>query len=251
MAKQTRPCYIVGNWKMYKTIDQAVAFIDQIAPLVANSSCKIMLAVPYTAIQPLSEKVKGTNIVIGAQNMNDATEGAFTGEIAAIMLKEAGAEFVLLGHSERRIYFKEDNAFINRKVLKALDSDLMPILCVGESFEEHQDKQTDKVVAQQLTECLQGVKKELMVAYEPVWAIGTGLAATPKVAESAMKQAKAVLGDILGDKVGSKVPLLYGGSVSPKNAQEFLESSEIDGLLVGSASLAAESFAQIISLQAK
>ncbi len=255
MAKQTRDCYIVGNWKMYKTIDEAIAFVDKIAPLAKESTCKIMLAVPFTAIKPLSEKVKGTNIVIGAQNMNDASEGAFTGEVAAVMLKDAGAEFVLLGHSERRVHFKEDNNFINRKVIRAVESGLIPLLCIGESYDEREANKTDEVLQKQLEECLQGLDQEaaksLMIAYEPVWAIGTGLAATEKDASQAIKKVKTVLGELLGDKNVSKVPMLYGGSVSPNNAQSFLESSDIDGLLIGSASLAADSFAQIISLQAK
>ncbi len=255
MAKQTRSCYIVGNWKMYKTIDEAMSFVDTISPLAAESSCNIMLAVPFTAIKPLSDKVKGTNIIIGAQNMNDATEGAFTGEVAAVMLKDAGAEFVLLGHSERRVHFKEDNGFINRKVLRALDSGLRPLLCIGESYEEHQENKTDEVLKKQLEECLQGVDKDavktLMIAYEPVWAIGTGLAASVEDASNAIQKVKSSLGELLGDKNVSNVPMLYGGSVSPKNAKSFIESSDIDGLLIGSASLAADSFAQIISLQAK
>jgi triosephosphate isomerase len=253
MAKETRPCLIVGNWKMYKTIDQAIAFIDTIAPLAQNSSAKVMLAVPYTAIKTLADRVKGTNIVIGAQNMNDASEGAFTGEVAAVMLKEAGAEFVLLGHSERRHIFHEDNAFINRKVLRALQCDLSPLLCIGETYEQHQDDKTHEVLQTQLTECLKDASKDalktLMVAYEPVWAIGTGLAATTDVVEKAMKGCKDILGELFDAKSVAKVPLLYGGSVNPANAKDFLDLKEIDGLLIGSASLATDSFAKIISLR--
>ncbi len=253
MAKQTKSCLLVGNWKMYKTIDQAVAFIDAIAPSAAESNSKIMLAVPFTAIKTLSDKVKGTNISIGAQNMNDATDGAFTGEVSASMLKDAGAEFVLIGHSERRLIFHEDNAFINRKVLRAIQSDLRPLLCIGESFEEHQDKKTQEILDMQLKEGLQGCTKDalksLIIAYEPIWAIGSGLAATPEIAEEAIKQCRASLNEIFGDKNGNKLPLLYGGSVNANNAKSYLDNSEIDGLLIGSASLATDSFAKIISLR--
>lgn len=253
MAKQTRECLIVGNWKMYKTIDQAVAFIDQIAPMAENVDCKIMLAVPFTAIKTLAEKVKGTNILIGAQNMNDASEGAFTGEVAAIMLKDAGAEFVLIGHSERRQLYHEDNAFINRKVLRALACGLTPLLCVGETVEEREENKTEDVLKEQLTVALQGCAKDaaksLIVAYEPVWAIGSGLAATSEIAATTMKQCRDILGQIFDDVSAAKVPIVYGGSVNALNAENYLKSSEIDGLLIGSASLATDSFAKIISLR--
>ncbi len=253
MAKQPRPCLIVGNWKMYKTIDQAVAFIDEITPLAETSSSKIMLAVPFTAINALAEKVKGTNIIIGAQNMNDATEGAFTGEVAAVMLKDAGAQFVLLGHSERRQIYHEDNALINRKVLRAFDCGLAPLLCVGESFEDRQEHKTHDVLRTQLTEALKGCSKDaaktLTVAYEPVWAIGTGLAATPELAEEAMHDIRQMLTEIFDSATAETVPLLYGGSANASNAENYLKCSEIDGLLIGSASLATDSFAKIISLR--
>lgn len=253
MAKQTRQCLIVGNWKMYKTIDQAVAFVDQIAPMVENASCKVMLAVPFTAIKTLSEKVKGTNIIIGAQNMNDASEGAFTGEVAAIMLKDAGAEFVLIGHSERRQIYHEDNQFINRKVLRALSCGLAPLLCVGETVEEREENKTEDVLKEQLTVALQGCSKDavksLMIAYEPVWAIGTGLAATSEIAATSMKQCRDILGQIFDEESSKKVPIVYGGSVNAQNAENYLNTAEIDGLLIGSASLHTDSFAKIISLR--
>ena len=253
MAKQERPCLIVGNWKMYKTIDQALEFIDQVAPIAEKANCRVMLAVPFTAIQPLAKKVEGTNIVIGAQNMNDAQEGAFTGEVAGIMLKDVGATFVLIGHSERRHIFHEDNTFINRKVLRALECGLDPLLCIGETYEEHQEKKTQEVIKEQLTQGLAGASKDvtktLMIAYEPVWAIGTGLAATKTIVDTAMKDIRAILGEMFTEKSIGNIPLLYGGSVNANNAKEYLESSEVDGLLVGSASLATDSFAKIISFR--
>ena len=171
------------------------------------------------------------------------------------MLKDAGAQFVLIGHSERRQPPHEDNAFINRKVLRALECGLDPLLCVGETYEEHQENKTSDVLKEQLTACLQGCSKDaaktLMIAYEPVWAIGTGLAATADVVEAAMKQCKEILGEVFDTKSGNKIPLLYGGSVNAKNAENYLNSDEIDGLLIGSASLATDSFAKIISLRQK
>lgn len=252
MAKKVRPCLIVGNWKMYKTIDQAVQFVDEIAPAAEQSAAEVLLAVPFTAIKTLSEKVAGTKIVIGAQNMNDAREGAFTGEVAAAMLKEAGARFVLIGHSERRTIFCEDNAFINRKVLRALSSGIRPLLCIGESYEERTQNRTQEVLKEQLTKALEGVSadacKQLIIAYEPVWAIGSGLAATKELVEAAIVQCKEILEELFGADAKT-VPLLYGGSVNSQNAENYLASDSIDGLLIGSASLEAVSFAKIISLR--
>ena len=243
---------IVGNWKMYKTIDQAFAFIDQIAPLVTSDHCRVMLAVPFTAIHAVADKAKGTKLIIGAQNMNDASEGAFTGEVSASMLKDAGASFVLLGHSERRTYFSENNEFINRKLKRALSSGLQPILCIGETRQEHDQQQTQDVLRRQLSECLAGIttdsKGSLIVSYEPVWAIGTGVAAVPSVAEEAQQFCRQLLQELFGEESAMKIPILYGGSVDAGNAQNYLAEKNIDGLLIGSASLVTESFAKIIEL---
>src|SRR6185295_11888255 len=145
MTKSSRPCFIVANWKMNKTVDQALAFIDTITPIASKSTSQVLVAVPFTAIKPATEKAAGTKIIIGAQNMNDATEGAYTGEVSAIMLKDVGARFVILGHSERRRLFQESNEFINRKVKRALQSGIQPLLCIGETFEERQAGQTEEV----------------------------------------------------------------------------------------------------------
>lgn len=237
---------------MYKTIDEALAFIDKIAPIAAVDGSSVFLAVPFTAIKSAADKATGSPIVIGAQNMNDASEGAFTGEVAASMLKDAGASFVLLGHSERRRIFKEDNGFINRKVKRALHSSLQPIVCVGETFEEREAGKTEEVIKKQLVECLEGISNEmavsLIIAYEPVWAIGSGKAATPTIAEEVHGYIRELLGSLFGEDVAVKIPILYGGSVNPENAKEFLNEENIDGLLIGSASLHAESFAKIVEL---
>lgn len=254
MAKAApRPCLIIGNWKMYKTIEQALDFIKQIAPIAEKTQSKVMIAVPFTAIKPCADAANGTQVIIGAQNMNDSMEGAFTGEVAASMLKEAGAKFVLIGHSERRKLYHENNQQINRKVARALASDLQPILCIGESYEERESKKTQEVLQTQLQEALAGIGKEvassLVVAYEPVWAIGTGLAATVDLVTNAHQEIRECLADLWSDKEAAKSSIVYGGSVNPKNAESFLESGDVDGLLIGSSSLNPEIFAKIIELR--
>lgn len=253
MKKSDRPCLIAGNWKMYKTIEQALHFIETLAPTCETASCEVMLAVPFTALKAASDLASSTKIIIGAQNMNDATEGAFTGEIAAEMIKDAGAKFVLLGHSERRRLFSETNSFINRKVKRALASNLRPLLCIGETFEEREEGKTEAVLQNQLQECLEGVTKEakdsLIVAYEPIWAIGTGKAATPELAREAHAFCRKMLEELWTKKAAQDIPLLYGGSVNPQNAEGYLEMDDIDGLLIGGASLQPDSFAKIIALR--
>lgn len=229
---------IAGNWKMYKTVPEAVEFVKTLAPLVADSQAEVLLAVPYTAIAAAAEAAAGTNILIGAQNMNDASEGAFTGEIAARMLVDAGAKFVILGHSERRHVFGESDEFVNRKVKRALADGLRPIVCVGETLKQREAGQTDEVLEGQVEGSLRGIGgANFVLAYEPVWAIGTGKSATPEQAE----KEHAFLRGIVGEH-----QILYGGSVKPENASALLAQEDIDGLLVGGASLAPESFAQIV-----
>lgn len=245
-----RPKIITGNWKMYKTIDQAADFIKAVAPLAENNPIQIFLAVPFTAIQTAAQAAQGTKLVIGAQNMNDATEGAFTGEIAAAMLKDAGAQFVLLGHSERRRYFHEDNAFINRKIKTAIANGLRPVLCVGETLTEREEGRTHEAVRVQMTEGLADLTaaslKDLIIAYEPVWAIGSGLYATPQEAEDMHTFCRQVLSEMFGSEFASTIPIQYGGSVNALNAKVLMEQADVDGLLVGGASLSLESFSQII-----
>lgn len=248
-----RPLLIIGNWKMHKTLPEASDFVAQfVAAYTPLDNLEVGLAVPYTSIAPLAQLAqdKGSPLLIGAQNMNDCSEGAFTGEVAAAMLKEAGAQFVLLGHSERRRLFGEDDAFINRKVKKAASIGLRPVLCVGETEEEYEEKKTEAVLEQQLTLGLEGIPStelgNLVIAYEPVWAIGTGRSATPKIAEEAHAFCRSVLVKLLTKTLAKKVPILYGGSVTPSNAASLLEQEEIDGLLIGGASLSLESFLQIV-----
>jgi triosephosphate isomerase len=242
---------IIGNWKMYKTIEEAVSFVNKLAPEIKESKAAVYLAVPYTAIKSVVEAVKGTSIVVGGQNMNDATQGAFTGEIAVRMLLDLGAHFVLLGHSERRRFFHEDDAFINRKVDRALTDGLQPILCVGETAEERDQGKTEEVLTRQLKECLNNIDPSridsLMIAYEPVWAIGTGKIATTEQAQAMHQFCRHWIQETYGPQASAQLKILYGGSVTPENAAEMLKQADIDGLLVGGASLSVESFSQIIT----
>ena len=256
MAKKAqKTSYIVGNWKMYKTIDEALEFLDTISASVEKANARVMIAAPYTALKSMSEKNPTSHVVIGAQNMNDASDGAFTGEVAASMIKDAGAEFVILGHSERRRLFHETDECINKKVKRALQSSLQPIVCIGESYEEHEQKQTEEVLARQLTAAFNDVDAKdiakCIIAYEPIWAIGTGLAADPKTVANINTSIRKILADIAGEKEAKNMAILYGGSVSKDNAQDYVQTEGIDGLLIGSASLQPETFAKIITLCAQ
>lgn len=242
--------FAVGNWKMYKTAREAADFIEELVPLVEASEVKVYISVPYTSIHPATQYAKGTNIVVGAQNMNDAREGAFTGEIASLMVKEAGASFVLLGHSERRWIFNESNEFIHKKVMRALQDDIQPILCIGESAEEHKNGDTQQVLEEQILSALDGISKEeasdLILAYEPVWAIGTGKTPTPTQIQDVHAFCREILVDVFDKKKSGSIPILYGGSVKPENVASITNQKDVDGVLVGGASLDAQSFAQII-----
>lgn len=236
---------------MYKTALEAARYIEELLPLVEGSTARVFLAVPYTSIASAAKAAKGSDISVGAQNMNDAREGAFTGEIAALMLKEAGAEFVLLGHSERRQHFGETDPFIQRKIIRALADDLIPVLCVGETLAERESGKTEEVLREQLTAGLKGVPVEevgpLIVAYEPVWAIGTGKSASAKIAEEAHAFCREVLCDLYGKRKGGAIPVLYGGSVSDANIADLIGQKNIDGVLVGGSSLDPKTLAKIVS----
>lgn len=236
---------------MYKTIEEAISFVKELAPLIEKAECSVYLAVPYTAIKPTVDAAQGTPIVIGAQNMNDATEGSFTGEIAAKMLIDAGAKFVILGHSERRRLFQESNQLIQKKVRKALDEGLQPLVCVGENQEEREAGQAHEIVKQQIRESLEGVSTEeisgMILAYEPVWAIGTGLTASTQDAEEMIAFCRSCIAEMWSKKAADQVIIQYGGSVKQNNAQKLMEQPDIDGLLVGGASLKVESFSEIVS----
>lgn len=250
MDQGHRPQVITGNWKMYKTLDEALTFVRDLLPSIQGIRSTVYLAVPYTLLLPLSKEVGETSLFVGAQNMNDASEGAFTGEIAGKMIKDAGGKFVLLGHSERRRLFHEDNAFINRKVKRAISDQLQPILCIGETKKEREEEQTKEVIRTQLCEGLAGIEpqslSDLIVAYEPVWAIGAHESATAEVVQEAHRFCREVLSELLSQPLADQIVIQYGGAVTPSNATELLMQSDVDGLLIGGASLSLESFVKII-----
>jgi triosephosphate isomerase len=247
MAKKL---YVIGNWKMYKTARQATDYIEALIPKVEGAKINIYLSVPFTSIASAAHYAKSTQIVVGAQNMNDAREGAFTGEIAGLMLKEAGASFVLLGHSERRNVFGEEDAFIHKKVLRALQDDIQPVLCIGEKAEHHGKGMAEEVLKGQLLAALEGVPKEdaekLILAYEPVWAIGSGKTPTIEQIQKTHAFCRECLIEEFGKKVGGGIPILYGGSVNPDNVAAITAEKDVDGVLVGGASLDVNTFAEII-----
>jgi triosephosphate isomerase (TIM) len=241
---------IAGNWKMHKTGQEARDFVHALSAHLEDTETRIYLSVPFTAIEQAAEAAAASRIVIGAQNMHDEPEGAFTGEISARMLKAAGAEFVLIGHSERRQHFGETGAFINRKIHRAIAEGLLPILCIGETALERDEHITQRVLSKQLEEALNGLSAhqigQMVIAYEPIWAIGTGKTATPDAAQEVHHAIRQFILHSCGNKTAEEICLLYGGSVKPDNIGELMKEADIDGALVGGASLDAASFAQII-----
>jgi triosephosphate isomerase len=239
---------IIGNWKMNKTVREAADYIETLAPLVQSEPANVFLAVPFTAIHSVVQYAKNTTLVVGAQNMHEARDGAFTGEVSAVMLKDAGASFVILGHSERRHVFGETDAQIQLKVHRALADDLQPVLCVGETWEQRDE--AEKILRRQITAALKDLPKEaakkLILAYEPVWAIGTGKTATPELIAEAHGFCYAILEEILGDKIADRIPILYGGSVNADNAGPIIQQPHVNGVLVGGASLNPKTFAEIV-----
>jgi len=236
---------IIANWKMYKTGAEAAAFVKQLkAP---TKGVRAFIAPAFTAIAPAAAAAKGSSIVIGAQDIHEAEEGAFTGAVSARMVLEAGAKFVILGHSERRRLFQESDAVIQKKVSRALSSGLLPVLCVGESQQERESGRTAEVLKRQIGACLEGIKpSDIILAYEPVWAIGTGKTATPEMAEEAHLLCRGFLAQVWGAAAAQKTPILYGGSVTPETAPALLKQGNVNGALVGGASLDPQKFSQIL-----
>jgi triosephosphate isomerase (TIM) len=243
----------VANWKMHKTIEESLQFIVEFIPLVKNIDAKVLLAVPFTALSHAAKQVKGTNITVGAQNIDFHSKGAYTGEISAEMVKDAGAQFVIVGHSERRHLFHETSEIVNLKVKAALAGGLTPLVCIGETLEQRQASKVDGFLKEQLLTSLAGIDADqigsMMLAYEPVWAIGTNLAATPKDVFSAHELCRNLVAKLWGAPSAEELPILYGGSVRADNARELLETPEVDGVLVGGASLSVESFSKIVLSQ--
>lgn len=243
---------IAGNWKMYKTVKEAVQFIEQLRPLVQNSGhCDIVVAPPFTALSETVRVTQGSNIAVSAQDLHWEKEGAFTGEISALMLAEVGCAYTIIGHSERRQFFGETNQTVNRKIRAALDVRLIPIVCVGETLAEREANLTHQVIQAQCSEGLAGLTvgdfSRIIVAYEPVWAIGTGRTATPEIAAEAHLHIRELARKSFGEDSAQRLRILYGGSVKPDNVKGLMAQDEIDGALVGGASLKAESFAALVN----
>ncbi|MFQ5638012.1 MAG: triose-phosphate isomerase [bacterium] len=246
-----RRMIVGGNWKMFKTPTEAVHASKALKVKVINiQNVDIVVCPPFTDLVPVFEIIKGSNIEMGGQNLYWQDEGAYTGEVSAHMLRDSGCRYVIVGHSERRHVFGERNDEINKKVKKALTQDLIPILCIGEKIEERRSGLTEKVVEEQIVSGLEDVAvsnpERLVIAYEPVWAIGTGETATPKQAEEVHAFIRQTLTERFGQNIAQGLRIQYGGSVKPANTEELMSQPSIDGALVGGASLEAESFAAII-----
>jgi triosephosphate isomerase (TIM) len=247
-----RTPFIAGNWKMHKTIAEAEAYIQALLPRVAvDDGVQIAICPAYTALQAMVDSARGSRVEVFAQNMHEADAGAFTGEVSAPMLTELDVQGVILGHSERREHFGEIDRALQLKVPKALEAGLVPILCVGETEEERERGETERKLRHQVQEALEKVPverlPEVVIAYEPIWAIGTGLVATPEQAQDAVAFVRALV-EGFDKAAGQAVRILYGGSLKPDNAQELLGLPDVDGALVGGASLEAESFAAIVEI---
>ena len=255
MNKATRKTIIAGNWKMNKTPDEAKALITEMIPLVKDADCDVIACVPFVDLAAAQEAAKGTNIKIGAENCHWAKSGAFTGEISADMLKAMGIEYVILGHSERRQYFGETDVTVNQRVRAALDAGLTVILCVGELKVEREQGITAELCRMQTKIALQGVTAEemsrIVIAYEPVWAIGTGLTATSDQADEVCGIIRDVIAELYSAEVAEATTIQYGGSMNDANAEELLSKVNVDGGLIGGASLIAEKFAKIVEFASK
>lgn len=249
--KSARKFIIAGNWKMNKNSSEAEDLFKQIEEEIGEQTLvSVAVFPPFTSLESLGKMISQTNILLGAQNMHPEKSGAFTGEVSAEMLRHLFVTAVLVGHSERRTIFHEDDAFANQKVLAALSNNLRPFLCVGETLPEREAEQTLAVVEKQIREGLANVTKdkieEVVIAYEPVWAIGTGKVATPEQAQEVHAFIRGILADLYGQSKASKIRILYGGSMKAENADELLAQPDIDGGLIGGASLTARSFSQIV-----
>ena len=242
---------IAGNWKMNMLPNEAMQFIDTLAPLVKNTENEVILCVPYTDLFYSLLTAQGTNIKIGAQNMHFEESGAYTGEVSGKMLKSIGVEYVIIGHSERRQYFNETDETVNKKIKAAFANGLKPIVCVGETLEQREAGQTVEIITSQIEKALDGLTEEqvenTIIAYEPIWAIGTGKTATAEQANETIKSIRDKICQMYGQMVSNGVIIQYGGSVKSTNAKELFEMSDIDGGLVGGASLKPEEFSKIVN----
>jgi triosephosphate isomerase (TIM) len=243
--------FIAGNWKMNKTIGDAVDFTNQLKKLYAGLDDRVVvIAPPFTALYPVAEALKGSSIRLSAQNLSDKTEGAYTGEVSGGMLVDAGCEYVIIGHSERRTLFGERDAVINSKVSAALVSGLKPIFCIGETLNEREELQTFNIIEKQIKEGLNNLNtddiRRLVIAYEPVWAIGTGKTATPEQAQEVHAFIRHLIEKMYDENIAQDIAVIYGGSVTPKNIGDLMAKPDINGALVGGAILDVDSFIRII-----
>lgn len=242
---------IAGNWKMNKNPEEARKFMEEFVPLVENTENEVIICAPYIDLKCLAKHYKGTNVKIGAQNMHWEEAGAYTGEVSGSMLKAIGVEYVIIGHSERRQYFAETDETVNKKIKAAFKNELKPIVCVGESLEQREEGKTKEIITEQTRLALDGLTPEqvenTIIAYEPIWAIGTGKTATSEDANNSIKEIRDEICKIYGQNVAKRVIIQYGGSVKAGNAKELFSTSDIDGALVGGASLKPEDFAGIVN----
>lgn len=251
-----RKYFIAGNWKMNKTSSEATKLAKEVVDIIGKvNNVDIAICPTFTSLDAVEKVIKSSNIKLGAQNMYFESSGAFTGEISAEMLTDLGCSYVILGHSERREYFKESDEFINKKVKKSLASNLKPILCVGETLAEREAGKTIDVVSTQTKGGLEGISSEdaskVVIAYEPVWAIGTGKTATPQMAQEVHAEIRKILSSLFGVEKAESMQILYGGSMKPENADELLKEKDIDGGLIGGAALKADSFASLVNSASK
>lgn len=250
MNKELRKAVIAGNWKMNKNPEETKALLAEVAPLVKDAACEVVACVPFIDLPAAIEAAKGTNIKIGAQNCHWEESGAFTGEIAANMLTSIGVSYVIIGHSERRTYFGETDQTVNQRIRAALDTGLSVILCVGETLEQREQGITEELVALQTKIALLGVTKEelarVIIAYEPIWAIGTGRTATSEQAGEVCRAIRSVIAALYDKQSADAFTIQYGGSMNAKNAAELLAQGDVDGGLIGGASLKAADFAEIV-----
>lgn len=244
---------IAGNWKMNKTIYQSIEFIQDLKTYEFNENKRVIICPPYTSLYTLSVQVEGSCIKLGAQNMHHEEQGAYTGEISSLMLLGSNVEYAIVGHSERRQYFNETDEIINKKVLSALKHGLKPILCIGETLDQREQGKTADILKAQILSNLKDVPEEeilrIVIAYEPIWAIGTGKTATPEQADEGCKVVRDTIKNIYNNEIADNIYILYGGSVNVKNAKELFVMPNIDGGLVGGASLKASDFAKIINYE--
>ena len=242
---------IAGNWKMNKTISEGVALISEIKDVANNTDVEAVVCVPYISLQAAKKELEGSKVKLGAQNMHWEESGAFTGEISPLMLKEIGVDYVVLGHSERRQYFNETDETVNKKIKAALSHDIKPILCIGETLEQRENGEAKDVIKSQILKAIEEIDAndmaKIVVAYEPIWAIGTGKTSSSEDANEMISFIRVALEEKYGEDTSEEVRIQYGGSVKPNNVSEIMSQSDIDGALVGGASLKAEDFTQLVN----